>query len=250
MDAVLGRTLPEVLCEVPALTRIRVPRVIPREGYGWSEFVSHRYCSGDAELASFYRGIGHWLGIMRLLGGTDLHAENVIACGPVPVVVDCETLFTPVHKAPASGFGIAPDRARELISMTVLRTGMLPSRGTALGWRGVDFSAAGSLAGEQPVVELPAIVAAGTDNARLGTKPTELAIGSSHPSPQPVLAEYWKHVLDGFAEATDALRSMDRAGTLAPLLGRFADCTVRVVLALYRAVPGAGADAVASGVAP
>ena len=230
VDAVLGEALSQVLCEVPALTRIRVPRVMPRDGYGWAEFVSHRYCSGAAELASFYRGIGHWLGVMHLLGGTDLHAENVIACGPVPVVVDCETLFTPAHKAPASGFGIAPDRARELVSMTVLRTGMLPSRGTALGWRGVDISAAGSLAGEQPVVELPAIVAAGTDTARLGTKPADLAIGSSHPSPRPVLAEYWRHVLDGFAEATNALWSMDRAGTLAPLLDRFADCTIRMVL--------------------
>ncbi len=228
VDAVLGETLPRVLRQ-EALTRIRVPRVIARDGYGWSEFVSHRYCSGEAELASFYRGIGHWLGLMRLLGGTDLHAENVIACGPVPVVIDCETLFTPVYQAPASGFGIAPDRARELINMTVLRTGMLPNRGTALGWRGVDFSAAGSLAGEQPVVELPTIVAAGTDEARLGTKPTELPTGSSHPSPRPVLAEYWRHVLDGFAEATDALRSMDRADALAPLLGRFADCTIRVV---------------------
>jgi type 2 lantibiotic biosynthesis protein LanM len=230
VDAVLGEMLAEVFSDIPEGTRIRVPRVVPRQGYGWAEFVTHRYCVGAAELACFYRGIGHWLGIMRLLGGSDLHAENVIACGPVPVVVDCETLFTPVHRAPPSGLGLAPDWARELVGVTVMRTGMLPSRGTGLGWRGVDISAAGSLPGEQPVVELPVIVDAGTDQARIGTRLTELAIGVSHPRPEPVLADHWERVLDGFAEATAALQAVDQAGSLGQQLRRFADCPVRVVL--------------------
>jgi class II lanthipeptide synthase len=230
VDAVLGGMLAQVLHDVPERMRIRVPRVVPCEGYGWAEFVAHRYCAGEAELSAFYRGIGHWLGVMRLLGGSDLHAENVIACGPVPVVVDCETLFTPVHPAPPSGLGRAPDRARELVRATVLRTGMLPNRGTGLGWRGVDASAAGAVRGEQPVTELPVILDAGSDRARIGTGRSEVAIGASHPSPEPVLAEHWERVLDGFAEATAALRSMDRAGALEPLLARFADCPIRVVL--------------------
>lgn len=230
VDAALGGMLAEILRGVPEETRIRVPRVIARAGYGWAEFVAHRYCAGDAELSAFYRGIGHWLGMMRLLGGSDLHAENVIACGQVPVVVDCETLFTPVHPVPPSGLGLAPDQARELVNMTVLRTGMLPNRGTALGWRGVDISAAGSLPGEQPVVDLPVILDAGSDQARIGSRPTELAFGASQPSREPVLADYWTKVLDGFAEATTALRSADEAGTLEPLLARFGDCRVRVVL--------------------
>jgi type 2 lantibiotic biosynthesis protein LanM len=229
VDAVLGEMLAAVFSDIPAGMRIRVPRVVPRPGYGWAEFIPHRYCADAAELAAFYRGIGHWLGIMRLLGGSDLHAENVIACGPVPVVVDCETLFTPVHQVPASGFGLAPDQARELVGVTVLRTGMLPSRGTALAWRGVDMSAAGALPGEQPAVELPVIVDAGTDQARIGTELTELAIGTSHPSPEPVLADHWERVLDGFAEATATLRAMDQAGLLKRQLSRFADCPVRVV---------------------
>jgi type 2 lantibiotic biosynthesis protein LanM len=229
VDAVLGGMLAEVFRDVPGRARIRVPRVIPRQGYGWAEFIAHRYCTGEAELAGFYRGIGHWLGLMRLLGGSDLHAENVIARGPVPVVVDCETLFTPVYPVPPSGFGLAPDQAREQIVVTVLRTGMLPSRGLTLGWRGVDMSAAGALPGEQPAIELPDIVDAGTDWARIGTRLAHPAIGTSHPSPEPVLAGHWESVLDGFAEATARLRSMDQAGVLEPLLGRFADCRIRVV---------------------
>lgn len=230
VDAALNAMLAKVLRNIPEETRIRVPRVVARGGHGWAEFIARRYCASDGELSAFYRGIGHWLGLMRLLGGSDLHAENVIACGPVPIVVDCETLFTPVHPVPPSGLGLAPDQARELVNMTVLRTGMLPNRGTALGWRGVDISAAGSLAGEQPVVDLPVILDAGSDQARIGSQPTELAFGASQPSREPVLADYWASVLDGFAEATSALRSADEAGDLEPLLAQFGDCRVRVVL--------------------
>jgi type 2 lantibiotic biosynthesis protein LanM len=230
VDAALRTMLADVFRDIPDSMRIRVPRVMPCDGYGWAEFVSHRYCVDDAELSAFYRGIGHWLGVMRLLGGSDLHAENVIACGPAAVVVDCETLFTPQHPIPSSGHGHAYDLAHELVRATVLRTGMLPSRDTSLGWRGVDASAAGALPGEQPLAELPVIVDAGTDRARIGTQPTEVVFEPSHPSPQPVLADHWGRVLDGFTGATAALRSMDRAGALEPLLARFADCPIRMVL--------------------
>ena len=84
VDRALARLLETVLPDVPAATRIRVPDVIARDGYGWSEFIPHRYCASDAELTAFYRGVGHWLAVMRLLGGSDLHTENVIAARPDP----------------------------------------------------------------------------------------------------------------------------------------------------------------------
>jgi len=87
----------------------------------------------STELRAFYRGLGQWLAVMRLLGGSDLHAENLIAAGPVPVVVDCETLFTPQPARPPSGYGLAVDRAAHLIGGSVLRSGLLPGRGVALG---------------------------------------------------------------------------------------------------------------------
>lgn len=71
----------------------------------------------------------------------------MIASGPVPVVVDCETLFAPEPPAEPSGLGLATDRASALAASTVLRTGMVPARGVALGWSGVDISAARSLPG-------------------------------------------------------------------------------------------------------
>jgi type 2 lantibiotic biosynthesis protein LanM len=232
-DRVLAGLLAELLPE-PDSHRIRVPTTLPRQdgsgAYGWAEYVAHRYCSGETELVTFYRNLGHWLAVMRLLGGSDLHAENVIASGPVPVVVDSETLFAPHRADHSSGYGGAVDLAADRIGQSVLRTGLLPGRGALLGWRGVDPSAAGFLPGQQPAVRVPVIEGPGSDRARMGTAAAMPASHANHPSPTPELGRYWEHVVDGFTELTDQVRARDDAGELAPLLEPFADCTVRVLV--------------------
>jgi type 2 lantibiotic biosynthesis protein LanM len=208
---------------------IRVPEAMGFDEHGWVEFIAHRYASGTEELRDFYRGIGHWLAIMRLLGGRDLHAENVIAHGKSPVVVDCETLFTPKIAPSPSGYGQAVDRAAELVGGTVLNVGLLPSRGVGLGWRGVDNSAVGMLPGEQPMMRQPGIIKAGSDEARIGETLVEKDVSQNHPSPQPALAQYWPDVLEGFDGMTDTLRRLDAAGVLRTRLEAFAHCRIRVV---------------------
>ncbi|MEY9856279.1 type 2 lantibiotic biosynthesis protein LanM [Catenulispora sp. GAS73] len=230
VDKALTELLETVFPDVSAATRIRVPAVIARDGYGWSEFIEHRYCDSDAELTAFYRGVGHWLAVMRLLGGSDLHTENVIAHGPIPVVVDCETLFSTIPEGPPSGLGHAVDTAAKLVDETVLRVGMLPNRGAALGWRGVDSSSVGALPDEQPSGQVPVIVDAGTDRARLGFAEATPQPAASLPSPKPALAEYWETVAAGFEESCDALADADRAGVLEPAMSAFGDCQIRMVL--------------------
>jgi class II lanthipeptide synthase len=105
---------------------IRVPRVLARDGYGWAEHVEHRYCADEDEVVRYHRNLGRWLAIMRLLGGSALQSGNLVAAGPVPVVVDCETLFTSPAPGPPSGFGEAVDLAHELIRGSLLGTGMRP----------------------------------------------------------------------------------------------------------------------------
>jgi lantibiotic modifying enzyme len=114
VDDALAGLLARVLPDEP--DPIRVPRVLARDGYGWAEHIEHRHCAGEEELRRFYRNLGRWLAVMRLVGGTDLHQENLIAAGPVPIVVDCETLFTPHPPAPASGYGAAVDQAHDLVN--------------------------------------------------------------------------------------------------------------------------------------
>lgn len=228
VDQRLSRLL--AVAAPPGKYGIRVPEVVAAGGYGWAEYTEHRYCADDDELRAFYLGIGHWLAMMRLVGGSDLHAENVIACGPVPVVVDCETLFTPHAKAVASGYGRAYDHAAQLIADSPLRTGLLPGRGEALAWRGVDSSAVGALPGQQPYIDVPVIVGAGTDEARLGYERQRLPTARNHPSPDPVLVNHWRQVVTGFEDLTARLRDLDAKGALDAPLRAFADCQVRVVV--------------------
>jgi type 2 lantibiotic biosynthesis protein LanM len=229
VDLALDRFVTELAEDHDSPLCIRVPKAVGFDEHGWVEFVAHRYASAPDELRDFYEGIGHWLAIMRLLGGNDLHAENLIAEGKSPVIVDCETLFTPRIPPSPSGYGRATDRATEIVAGTVLSTGLLPGRGAALGWRGVDNSAVGMLPGEQPVLLLPSIVKGGSDEARIGNVPTKAPMSQNHPSPQPALEEYWSDILNGFAEMTETLRRVDTMGVLRPRLERFADCRIRVV---------------------
>jgi type 2 lantibiotic biosynthesis protein LanM len=226
---VLRSFLAELGEEHGAPLSVRVPEAVDDGEYGWVKFVTHRYAESHEEFVSFYRGIGQCLAIMRLLGGSDLHAENLIAQGGSPVVVDCETLFTPQIPAAPSGYGKAVDRACELVSGTVLSVGLLPGRGVALGWRGVDPSAVGKLPGQQPRQVQPGVIGAGTDEAHMGTVPVEQTLSLNHPSPKAVLAEYWPEVLRGFDELTATVQRLDVAGTLRSRLRAFEECHVRVV---------------------
>ena len=231
IDVVLERFLARVLADEPAATRIRVPRALDRGSYGWAEQIPHRFCVDDAELRIYYRNLGHWLAVARLLRGSDLHSENLIAAGPVPVVVDCETLFTPQLPLPTSGNGLAFDQAADLVRGSVLGTGLLPGRAGMLAFRGADVSAAGALPDEQPEVDLPMVVDGGTDHARIAmVKVRRDGSRDHHPSPVPRLVEFWPEVLRGYDELTAHLTTLDKSGQLAPWLAEFAPCQARLVL--------------------
>ncbi|MGV9905644.1 type 2 lanthipeptide synthetase LanM family protein [Streptomyces sp. NPDC003388] len=231
-DVALGGLLDEIYADLPDAPapgeRIRVPRMLGRGGYGWAEFVGHRYCADDTELAAFYRNIGHWLAVLRFTGGTDMHAENMIAAGPVPVIVDAETLFDAPAPFPPSGRGDAVDVAAAAIRRTVLRTGLLPVRGTGFALGGVDISGVGALPGQQPLIPNPVIADGGTAAARFQVDLVAMPGAGNHPSPTPVLSAYWDRVLTGFKEMTAHLR---RPGTdPCRLLRRFEGARARRIL--------------------
>ena len=86
---------------------------------------------GQAAIARYYQRAGALACLVYILQGSDCHAENLIAAGEDPVLVDCETLLVPWPRAAdRTGKG---DRARartnRLVSDSVLITGLLPSLG-------------------------------------------------------------------------------------------------------------------------
>lgn len=230
VDAALAGFLAQLRPVHTDAIEMRLPHSLGFAEHGWSAHVTHRHAENDDELHAFYRGIGQWLAVMRLLGGTDLHAENLIAHGAHPYVIDCETLFTPRRTPRPSGFGAAVDRAGHTVDGTVLSIGMLPGRGMGLGWRGVDMSALGALPGQQPTLAQLDLIEAGTDRVRIGTRMVAVeAAAQNHPCPEPVLSRFWPDVLAGFDSLTETLQALDAAGALRPILGSFEPCRIRVV---------------------
>lgn len=71
-----------------------VPRVLPKEGYGWTQHIDHASCASVDEVRQYYKRYGSLVAIAHILGATDLHKENIVAAGSFPVIVDSETLFS------------------------------------------------------------------------------------------------------------------------------------------------------------
>ncbi|BDU19175.1 type 2 lanthipeptide synthetase LanM family protein [Dyella sp. GSA-30] len=228
IDHVLENLLDAVFDDDP--DRIRIPPVIDRGDYGWAAFVPHRYCDGNDELRAFYHRMGDWLGILRLVGGTDIHHENLIAVGPTPTVIDAESLFALLPKVPSSPYGHAHELAQGLIRSSVLRTGIVPFRAPALGFDGVDVSAAGALPDQQPQLQVPVIVNAGTTEARLDIVDIDVEHSQNHPDPRPDVSLYWDRISEGFLDTSRRLRHLDATGQLAPMLDAFEGCIARDIL--------------------
>ncbi len=109
-------------------TPLRPLAVLPRNEYGWVEYIEPKPCGSRADVEAFYRRQGALLALLYLLDGTDCHNENLIAHGADPVMVDVETLFHNLPRAGRSGRDQAAVRRAMVYAETVLRTGLLPQK--------------------------------------------------------------------------------------------------------------------------
>lgn len=100
---------------------LRVCRTVYRDEYYWVETIPWLPCKSPEEVARYYRRAGMLVCLMYFLGGHDFHAENLIASGEHPVIVDTETLLY-CDLDVAAGFHC------DSRSDTALRTCMLPRR--------------------------------------------------------------------------------------------------------------------------
>ncbi|MFF5895867.1 type 2 lanthipeptide synthetase LanM family protein [Streptomyces argenteolus] len=140
---------------------LRAPRVLDRGAYGWAEFVEDAPCRSASETSLFYRRLGALLALLHVLDGTDLHHENLIACGPHPVLVDVETLFhPPLTQVPPA------DPAARALHGSVHRVGLLPQ--LLVGdTAALDMSAVGGGRAASSPLETASWAAAGTDTMHL-----------------------------------------------------------------------------------
>jgi len=102
----------------------RYPAILQRTSYGYMAFVEPTPCASPEELCRFYYRHGVQLALLYVLGGSDVHYENVIASGEYPVLVDLETMFTPDWRS--IQLGAAEALADVYLRESVLGTGLLP----------------------------------------------------------------------------------------------------------------------------
>lgn len=113
---------------------LRAVRVATRPGYGWCEFIAHTECDDRTDVALYFRRAGALLALLHCLAASDMHHENIIACGDQPVPVDLEALLqdaSPVVDE-VTAYS-AHDAARQLITDSVLSVGLLPGFARSLG---------------------------------------------------------------------------------------------------------------------
>lgn len=112
---------------------MRTITILDRVEYGWCEFVERKDCLSTDQLPRFYERQGILLGLLYVLGCSDIHQENLIAAADQPVLVDLEALFQPpLVELMDDGSERSP---KSVLADSVMRTGLLPAyfRGIQLG---------------------------------------------------------------------------------------------------------------------
>ncbi|HEV2376355.1 MAG TPA: type 2 lanthipeptide synthetase LanM family protein [Streptosporangiaceae bacterium] len=135
---VFGEVVQWLNQRIPAVG-LRTVSAVSRPGYGWLEFIEPKPLPGPGAAARFYRREGALLAVLYALHATDMHSENLIACGDAPVLIDLETLFHPTLPTPRTN---GADPAAQALSASAQRAAFLPS--VIPGESGLsDFSAMG-----------------------------------------------------------------------------------------------------------
>lgn len=143
----------------------RIPAALVGDGYGWIEYVERSSCASEAEFPAFYIRMGSMIAISWLLASTDMHPDNMIACGDQPTLLDLETVIGCSAAAiPAPVVAGQDDLFRAMMKSSVMNCGILPSFTVLDGENPVDLTALGAREGQH--VALDAWNDGGTTNMR------------------------------------------------------------------------------------
>jgi len=110
---------------------LKAVRAVARDGYGWTEFVDHTGCADREAFNLFFRRAGAWLALFHCFAASDMHQENMIACGDHPMPIDLEMILQATseeHKTHEVE-GQAFEAAMETIANSVSMVGLLPAYG-------------------------------------------------------------------------------------------------------------------------
>lgn len=116
-------------------------RIVSRQNYGWVEYASHDPAASSQAVTQFYRRAGVLAALLFALGGNDCHAENLVARGDQPIIVDAETVLQPT----IAGEDDVPGGPMSTGTDSLLDQLLLP-RWLRVANRALDLSALGAAA--------------------------------------------------------------------------------------------------------
>ena len=241
LDAAYQSTVKELNGE-HGLSMLRTLTVLPRDGYGYMEYVDHRLCANDSELEQFYRNAGRITAVLHILGCTDCHHENFIADGDQLILIDAETLFEPEvpnHLTNAEEQSGPVSRLQTAVASSVLRSGLLPHWiFTGDSKTAIDISALGILPPDEPELNQPGWVGLNTDGMRIGYLRQRVDLPTSLPfdfGTANRLTEFLEPFSVGFQEQATWLAER-RNEWLAPggVLDRFRGLSRRILMRTTR----------------
>lgn len=75
-------------------------RVLCKSEYGYTEFIptGKNHIQTEEDIENFYSQLGGYLAIFHILGGSDMHFENILAANCNAFICDCETILDVLPK--------------------------------------------------------------------------------------------------------------------------------------------------------
>lgn len=178
----------------------RVLTLLERAHYGWIEYVEHQPCQSEDELRTFFQRAGMLLGIIHILHGNDAHAENLIAQGAYPILIDAETMVTPIITQ-ITDQNTTHGHEDKAAAHTVLTTAFLPEWRVDANGKLYDLSALGHRGGQ--LMRRPVWEHINTEAMRLTFVPTPQPASTNSPFAMteniPGLENYLDEVIRGFS---------------------------------------------------
>jgi type 2 lantibiotic biosynthesis protein LanM len=217
---------------------LKVSRVLNRAMYGWMEYIPSLPCQSQQEVVHYYQRVGMLLCLLYLLDGVDIHEENLIACGDMPVIIDLETVIS--TSSPTFSLLDSPlPHNIDTVRLTVVDSGLLPGKFRFRGGRfAIDISALGGSGEEiqesfRPVPQWKHIntnaMVFRREVVRLEEElpPNRVKLHDRILQPQ----DYQAEIIEGFCRLYHLLAEK-RAGLLAPEgpLASFAGCLIRYIV--------------------
>ncbi|AFK20951.1 type 2 lantipeptide synthetase LanM (plasmid) [Haloferax mediterranei ATCC 33500] len=199
-----------------------IPTYLPRDGYGWMEWIESTECTDTDAVERYYRRAGSLTCIAYLLHFTDCQYENLVVSGEHPVLVDAETVCAPYFYTDKRPF---PTGTGVLMNRSVFLTLLLPMGSreddqlSGLGEATAGFSVS---AEEREIEDLTnsVVAAVNTDLMNVQHVPSKFDRSENIPSvdgeefrPD----EYLSEIIDGFQTTYETIIALRDSGKLSSI---------------------------------